>query len=302
MSYILVVAVTAAIFSTVTVSLNIVAGYAGQPNLGQSAIFGIGAYFTAVLASNHGMSFLPNLVVSAVMAAVAGALVGAISLRLREDFFAIVTVGLNFVVVAMFQTIPFFGGATGIYSIPLPVLFGREFGNEEFLITALVLLAFVSWVSWAINRSWLGGMLLTISEDELVASSLGAPVAKYKGVAFVVSSACAGLAGSLYAYFLSAVTPETFGFIGSLTIMAMLIIGGNGTIRGSIVGAVLLTLIPELFRFASEYRILIFGLVLVLVLRFQPQGLVGDQSWFARQVGRVLPRRGLTPTGKVGEQ
>lgn len=295
MSYILVIAVTAAIFASATVSLNIVAGYAGQPNLGQSAIFGIGAYFTAVLTSTYGWSFWLALPASGVAAAIAGAVVGAISLRLKEDFFAIVTVGLNFVVVAMFQTIPFFGGATGIYSIPLPEAFGTPFGNEEFLGMALLLLALICVVSWAIRRSWLGGMLLTISEDELVASALGAPVAKYKGIAFVISSACAGLAGSLYATFLSAVTPETFGFIGSVTIMAMLIIGGNGTIRGAMVGAVLLTLIPELFRFASEYRILIFGLILVLVLRFQPQGLVGDGSWVARQAVRLRPsRKGAT--------
>lgn len=282
MSYILVVAVTAALFASVTVSLNIVAGFAGQPNLGQSAIFGIGAYFTAVLAATYGWPFWLNLLVSACAAALAGALVGAISLRLKEDFFAIVTVGLNFVVVAMFQTIPFFGGATGIYSIPLPEAFGRTFGNEEFLVAALLLLGLVCLASWAIRRSWFGGMLLTISEDELCAASLGAPVARFKGIAFVISSAFAGLAGSLYAYFLSTVTPETFGFIGSVTIMAMLIIGGSGTIRGAVVGAALLTLIPELFRFASDYRILIFGLVLVLVLRFQPQGLVGDDSLLVR--------------------
>lgn len=287
MSYLLVVAVTAAIFASATVSLNIVAGFAGQPNLGQSAIFGIGAYFTAVLAATYGAGFWLTLAVSGAVAAVAGALVGAVSLRLREDFFAIVTVGLNFVVVAMFQTIPFFGGATGIYSIPLPEVFGRSFGNEEFLLAALLLLALVCWASWAIQRSWFGGMLLTLSGDELVAASLGAPVARFKGIAFVISSAFAGFAGSLYAYFLSAVTPETFGFIGSVTIMAMLIIGGNGTIRGAVAGAVLLTLIPELFRFASEYRILIFGLVLVLVLRFQPQGLIGDGSTLARLAGSL---------------
>ncbi|HEX6054337.1 MAG TPA: branched-chain amino acid ABC transporter permease [Intrasporangium sp.] len=291
MSYFLVVAVTAAIFASATVSLNIVAGYAGQPNLGQSAIFGIGAYFTAVLASTYAYPFWLTLLISAAMAALAGVVVGAISLRLKEDFFAIVTVGLNFVVVAMFQTIPFFGGATGVYSIPLPEVLGRTFGNEEFLIAALVLLGLICWVSWAIRRSWLGGMLLTISEDELIASSLGAPVAKYKGVAFVISSACVGLAGSLYAYFLSAVTPETFGFVGSVTIMAMLIIGGTGTIRGAVVGAVLLTLIPELFRFASDYRNLIFGAILVLALRFQPQGLVGDGSFVARSVARLGFRR-----------
>ena len=292
MSYFLVIAVTAAIFASVTVSLNLVAGYAGQPNLGQSAVFGIGAYFAAVLSAEYGVSLWVNLVVSAVVAGLAGAVVGAISMRLREDFFAITTLGLNFVVVAMFQTVPFFGGATGIYSIPLPTLGGRTFGNVDFLVVALLLLALVCWVSRVIYRSWFGGMLLTIREDELVASSLGAPVAMFKGAAFVISSAFAGVAGCLYAYFLSTVTPETFGFNQSIVILAMLIIGGSSTIRGAVIGAVLLTVIPEMFRFASEYRMLVFGLVLVVVLRFQPQGLVGERSWIARAAGllRRSPR------------
>lgn len=287
MSYYLVVMVTGVIFATATVSLNMVAGYAGQPNLGQSAIFGLGAYFAAVLATAHGVSFWWNLVIAAVVAGLAGAVVGAISLRLREDFFAITTVGLNFVVVALFQTIPFFGGASGIYSIPLPSVGGRTFGNEEFLVSGLVLLTAVCLVSVVISRSWFGGMLLAIREDELVAASMGAPVARFKALSFVVSSVFAGLAGCLYAYFLSTVTPESFGFNQSVILMAMLIIGGSSTIRGAVFGALLLTVIPEMFRFAADYRMLIFGLFLVLVLRFQPQGVIGEHSWVARQVSRV---------------
>jgi branched-chain amino acid transport system permease protein len=290
MSYFLVVAVTAAIFATVTVSLNLVAGYAGQPNLGQSALFGLGAYFAAVLSTEHGFSLWVNLLVSGLVAGVAGALVGAISLRLREDFFAITTVGLSFVVVALFRTVDFFGGATGIYSIPLPTLGDRVFGNEEFLVLALGLLAVTVLVSRGVHRSWFGGMLLAIREDELVASSLGAPVALFKGTAFVLSSVLAGLAGCVYAYFLSTVTPDTFGFNQSVILLAMLIIGGTSTIRGAILGAVLVTIIPEMFRFAAEYRMLIFGLILVLILRFQPQGLIGDGSWAARTVSRLWRR------------
>jgi branched-chain amino acid transport system permease protein len=289
MSYFVIVLVTAVIFAAVTVSLNLVAGYAGQPNLGQSAIFGIGAYFAAVLATTHQVSFWVNLLVAAVVSALAGALVGAISLRLSEDFFAITTVGLNFVVVACFQTIPFFGGATGIYSIPLPTFFGRPFDNNAFLVAALVLLGAVALVSWQVRRSWFGGMLLALREDELLASAMGAPVARFKGLAFVISSTFAGVAGCLYAYFLSTVTPETFGFNQSIVLLSMLIIGGSSTIRGAIFGAVLLTWIPEMFRFASDYRMLVFGLFLVAVLRFQPQGLIGEDSFVARQAARLLP-------------
>lgn len=290
MSYYIVVLVTALIFASAVVSLNMVAGYAGQPNLGQSAVFGIGAYFAAALATSHGVSFWTNLLISAAVAGAAGAAIGAISLRLREDFFAITTVGLNFVVVALFQTIPFFGGATGIYAIPLPTIFGRSFGNAEFLGSSLLLLVVVSLVSRSMNRSWFGGMLLAIREDELVAASLGAPVARFKATAFVISSVTAGVAGCLYAYFLSTVTPQTFGFSQSVVLLSMLIIGGSSTIRGAIFGAVLLTVIPELFRFASDYRMLIFGLVLVAVLRFQPQGLIGESSFLA-DLGRRAAAR-----------
>jgi branched-chain amino acid transport system permease protein len=289
MSYFTIVLVTAVIFAVVTVSLNMVAGYAGQPNLGQSAIFGLGAYFAAVLATTQGVSFWLNLVIGAVVAGLAGCVIGAISLRLNEDFFAITTVGLNFVVVAVFQTVPFFGGATGIYAIPLPTFFGRPFDNNAFLACALVLLALVSLVSWQIKRSWFGGMLLALREDELLASALGAPVARFKGLSFIISSVFAGIAGCLYAYFLSTVTPETFGFNQSIVLLSMLIIGGSSTIRGAIFGAILLTWIPELFRFASDYRMLVFGLFLVAVLRFQPQGLIGEDSFVARQVARLAP-------------
>lgn len=288
MSYLVIVLVTAVIFAAVTVSLNIAAGYAGQPNLGQSAIFGIGAYFAAVLATTQGISLWVNFVIAAVVAGLAGAVVGAISLRLNEDFFAITTVGLNFVVVAVFQTVPFFGGSTGIYSIPLPTFFGRPFDNTAFLACSLMLLAMVSLVSWQIRRSWFGGMLLAVREDELLASALGAPVARFKGLAFIISSIFTGMAGCLYAYFLSTVTPDTFGFNQSIVLLAMLIIGGSSTIRGAIFGALLLTWIPEMFRFASDYRMLVFGLFLVAVLRFQPQGLIGEDSFVARQTSRLV--------------
>jgi branched-chain amino acid transport system permease protein len=287
MSYYLVVLVTAVIFACATVSLNMVAGYAGQPNLGQSAIFGLGAYFAAVFATSYEVSFWWNLLVAGVVCGLAGAVVGAISLRLREDFFAITTVGLNFVVVAVFQTVPFFGGSSGIYSIPLPSLAGRSFGNVDFLVCGLVLLAGACLVSMVIYRSWFGGMLLAMREDELVAASMGAPVARFKALSFVISSVFAGLAGCLYAYFLSTVTPESFGFNQSVILLAMLIIGGTSTIRGAVFGAVLLTLIPEMFRFAADYRMLVFGLFLVLVLRFQPEGLIGERSWVARQSARL---------------
>ena len=143
MTYAIVVAVTAILMAAVVVSLNLTAGYAGQPNLAQSAFFGLGAYFAAVLSVEHGMSFWSVLPVAALVSGLAGAVLGAISLRLREDFFAITTVGLNFVVVALFKSVDFFGGAAGIYGLPLPVLGRTAFTNDHFLVLSLVVLAVV---------------------------------------------------------------------------------------------------------------------------------------------------------------
>jgi branched-chain amino acid transport system permease protein len=295
MSYLLVVLITMTILSTVTVSLNMVVGYTGQPNLGQSAVFGIGAYFAAVFATSYSMPFWFCFVAAGLAAGIAGALIGAISLRLHQDFFAITTLGLNFIVVATFQTLPFFGGATGLYGIPLPTIAGYELDYPGLAICSLLLLLCTVGVSLLVNRSWFGGILQAICEDETLAASLGAPVARYKSTIFVISSIFAGFAGCLYAYFLSTVSPQTFGFNDSVLFLAMLLIGGSATIRGAIFGAVLLTIIPELFRFASEYRMLIFGAVLVLVLRFHPQGLIGEDSLIARWTANIFAGKRARP-------
>ena len=202
-------------------------------------------------------------------------MLGAISLRLRDDFLAITTIGLNFVVVAMFQYVPFFGGAMGIYAIPLPTIGSHTFGNLDFLAVGLVMVAVVTALSLYLQRTWFGAALIAIRDDELAAAATGIPVAPYKVGAFALSAALAGLAGSLYAPFISAVTPTSFGFSESVVILAMLMLGGVGSVLGALVGAVILGALPEVFRVVSDYRLLMFGLVLVLVLRFAPFGLTG---------------------------
>ena len=301
MSYLIVVAVTLAIYSVLTVSLNIVIGYAGQPHLGHGAFFGIGAYCSAVVTTRYGWSYWESIPVAAVATGVAGLLVGAISLRLRDDFLAITTIGLNFVMVAAFQYIPWFGGPTGIYAIPLPQIGGYTFGNGGFLVLALVLLAVVVAASLFIRKTWFGLGLFGVKDDQLAASTVGIPVAPYKVLAFALSAVFAGLAGNVYAPFLSVVTPTSFGFTESVVMVAMLMFGGLGSIRGAILGTVILGALPEVFRFASDYRLLIFGVLLVAILRFRPQGLVGDAprgrpDWFRRRRTSVADAVGAEET------
>lgn len=288
MSYLVVVAVTIVIYAILTVGLNIVVGYVGQPNLAQSVFFGLGAYFAAIFSTRYGVSFWWTIPISFAVAGVAGLGLGAVSLRLREDFLAITTIGMNFVVVAVFQYVPFFGGATGIYAIPLPAIAGHQFDNTDFLIVGLVMLVGVVAASFYLQRAWLGQSLAAIRDDEQAASSVGIPVASYKIAAFALSAAFAGMAGSLYAPFLSVVTPTSFGFTESIVILSMLIFGGLGRIRGALIGALILGALPEVFRFISDYRLLTFGVILVLTLRFQPQGLLGDDSVLSKLASRAL--------------
>lgn len=301
--YVAVVLVTITIYAILVVSLNVVAGYAGQPNLAQGAFFGIGGYFAAVLSVHYGWSFWATIPAAMVTAGLAGLVLGTISLRLREDFLAITTIGLNFVVVAMFQYVPFFGGAVGIFAIPLPSIGGHQFGNGDFLAVGLLMLAFVVGLSAYLERTWFGSALLAIKDDEAAAAASGVPVAPYKIGAFVLSSALGGLAGALYAPFLSVVTPTSFGFNESVVILAMLMFGGIGVIGGALAGAIVLGALPEVFRFISDYRLLTFGAILVLMLRFQPQGLLGEGSVVrrvTRQTARRVLRRGR-PDGASGK-
>jgi len=288
LSYLIVIAVTIVIYAIVTVSLNIVVGYVGQPNLAQSAFLGLGAYFAAIFSTRYGVSFWWTIPLSFAVAGVAGLGLGAVSLRLREDFLAITTIGVNFVVVALFQYMPFFGGATGMYAIPLPTIAGHQFDNTDFLIVGLVMLAVVVAASFHLERAWFGQSLAAIRDDEQAACSVGIPVASYKVAAFALSAAFAGMAGSLYAPFLSVVTPTSFGFTESIVILSMLIFGGLGRIRGALVGALMLGALPEAFRFISDYRLLTFGVILVLMLRFQPQGLLGEDSALSKLASRAL--------------
>ena len=293
MSYIVVVLVTMAIFATLAVALNIVVGYAGQPNLAQSAFFGLGAYFAAIMSTRYNLGFWWTIPISFGVAGLAGLVLGAISLRLREDFLAITTIGLNFVMVALFQYVPFFGGAVGISSIPLPSIVGRQFGNSDFLAVAIAMLLVAVAISAYLERSWFGASLVAIRDDEEASASIGIPIAPYKVAAFTLSAALAGMAGSVYAPFMSAVTPTSFGFTESVVILSMLIFGGIGKIRGAIIGALILGALPEAFRFISNFRLLTYGVILLLMLRFQPQGLAGDASLASTLVGRILrPGRG----------
>ncbi|MBS3812149.1 MAG: branched-chain amino acid ABC transporter permease [Halanaerobiales bacterium] len=276
--YAIVVMINVGIFVLLALSLNIITGYAGQPNIGQGAFFGIGAYSGAILTGKLGIYFWLAMPISAIITGFIGFFLGLISIRIKEDFLAIVTIALNFIVAAIFQNVKFFGGSMGL-SVPSPYWFGNPLSYHGYLILIIILIILVIIFSKLIEKSWLGMALGAIRNNERAADSLGIDTKKFKIMAFVLGTSIAGLTGAVYAHYMTFIMASDFGFLTSVSILSMVILGGNNTIRGPIVGAIILGLIPEVFRFISDYRLLVYALILILMIRFQPSGLLGDDSF-----------------------
>ncbi len=276
--YAVVIFINIGIFILLALSLNIITGYAGQPSIGHAAFFGIGAYTSAIITSTLGLNFWIALPVAFVVAGIIGALLGLASMRVKEDFLAITTIGINFVVVAIFQYSELFGASLGM-SVKRPSIFGVKMNNIAFLILVIFLIILTCIFMSRIKNSWFGLALASVRNDEMAATSFGINILKFKVLAFALGTGIAGLTGGVYAHYMTFIYSSDFGFLVSVSILSMVVIGGIGTIRGPIIGAIILGLAPELFRFISDYRLLVYGGMLILMMRFQPQGILGENSF-----------------------
>jgi len=274
--YYISVATFAALNVTLALGLNLISGFCGQVSLGHAAFYGLGAYAAALL-SVAGLPFVGSLAAGVLVAGLAGALVGFAALRVREDFLAIVTMGVGFLFLGVVRKQSWLGAEMGISNIPSPL----EKGGYAMLAigVAIVMLA----ISLHVRRSWMGRAFSAVAQDEDAARSLGINVPGFKIAAFFIGTAAAGLAGGIYAHMTQLIVPDAFNFVQSITILAMVVIGGIGSSFGVVAGAILLTLIPEMFRFINDYKLLVYGGLLLLVMRFSPEGLAG--------IGRSLARR-----------
>ena len=250
-------------------SLNLITGFCGQISLGHAAFFGIGAY-TAAMLSVGGAALAPALIAGALMASLVGVVVGLTSLRVRHDFLAITTMGVGFLFLGFVRKQEWLGGELGISQIPSPGL-----GEIGYMLTVLTLAALITAFSLYVKRSWMGFAFDAVADDEDTARTVGVDVTRYKLAAFGMGTAIAGLAGGLYAHFTRFIIPDAFDFITSITLLAMVVVGGIGSTWGVLVAAVVLTLMPELFRFVNDYKLLIFGGLILAVMRFSPGGLAG---------------------------
>jgi branched-chain amino acid transport system permease protein len=248
------------------VSLNMISGFCGQISLGHGAFFGAGAYAAAL--AMVGAGSIPLAIVAAVITGgLLGVIVGFASLRVRTDFLAVTTIGANFLFVGFVRKQAWLGGEMGISGIPATGL-GAAGNMTMILLFACVTVA----LSIYIGRSWMGFAFRAVGEDEGAAATLGINAGAYKLAAFGIGTALAGLAGGLYTFFTQFITADAFDFIFSVMLMAMVVIGGIGSTWGVVVAAVGLTLLPEAIRFVNDYRLLVFGGLLVLVIRLAPGG------------------------------
>jgi branched-chain amino acid transport system permease protein len=249
------------------VSLNMISGFCGQISLGHGAFFGAGAY-AAALAMVATASVPLAIAAALVTGSLLGVIVGFASLRVRSDFLAVTTIGVNFLFVGFVRKQAWLGGEMGISGIPATGL-GAAGNMIMILLFACATVAF----SFYVSRSWMGFAFRAVGEDEGAAATLGINSGAYKLAAFGIGTALAGLAGGLYTFFTQFITVDAFDFIFSVMLMAMVVIGGIGSTWGVVVAAVGLTLLPEAIRFVNDYRLLVFGGLLVLVIRLAPGGL-----------------------------
>jgi branched-chain amino acid transport system permease protein len=295
-AYVITILTLMGIWSVVAVGLNIITGLAGQFNLGVGVYMGTGAYASAMLTTAAGFSFWEALPLALAASAGMGFLTGLPALRVREDALAVLSIGLVFVFESLIIYLPYFGGPLGISRVPRATFAGEPVTNLTYLMIVVAALALSIAAALYLRRSWMGLAWESIREDETSAQVLGIDPARYKLYAFTIGAVFAGLGGVLYAHFIRFVTPYDFGFLPSIYVLVMVVFGGLGTVRGAVFGACFLTLLPELFRFVQDYRNLIYGLTLVLLMLYEPRGLLGDGSyaWRTLRAGWTRIRTSVT--------
>ena len=284
MEYLLHILLIAGIYVILTLSLNLIVGYTGLPALGHAAFSCIGAYTSSLLALNMGLSPWIGLMIGACIAALSGAVIGYPAVRLKGDYLALATFGLGVIVYSIAKNwVSLTRGPMGLPGIPGFSVFG--FQLSEIWSYLLLVFVFVILTIFVVNRivdSPFGRILRSIREDEIASEALGKDTTKHKLLVFIIGAFFAGIAGSLYAHYITFIDPSSFTVMESITILLMVIFGGMGSISGSIAGAVILVIFPELLRFlgmpsaiAAPMRQMIYGLLLIVLMLKRPQGIMG---------------------------
>lgn len=267
------------LFGTLALSLNVVAGFAGIISLAHAAFYGIGAYTSAILATRAGWPFSACFTAAIIFTGLFGMVFAAPVLRLRGHYVAMGTLGLGGIIsVVMLNWVELTRGPMGIRSIPQPVIFGLEIDGIGYYYFILLILVISTFLVVHMMDSAFGRAVRAMRDDELGALSSGVNVRVLKLLSFGFSAAIAGACGSFWAHFATFISPDSFSIMESIGILAMVVIGGLGSIPGTILGGAMLAGLPELLRFASDYRQAVYGLAMMLVVLFRPQGLLSRST------------------------
>jgi branched-chain amino acid transport system permease protein len=268
-SYILLNIVLVGINIILAVSLNLITGFTGQFTLGHAAFMAIGAYTSAVFTAKLGMPFIVAIIASGVMASLAGILIGIPTLRLKGDYLAIATLGFGEIVRILATNMDYIGGAIGFNDIP-------QYTNWTwvFLMTALTYIVIKNFI-----QSYHGRACIAIRENEIAAEAMGINTTFYKVLAFAIGAFFAGIAGSLYANYFYFIKPDSFGFMKSIDILVIVVFGGMGSLGGSIVGAIALSIISIFLQSIPDLRMVIYALILFIIMVYRPTGLMGSTEF-----------------------
>ncbi|GAB2801808.1 branched-chain amino acid ABC transporter permease [Halomonas shantousis] len=294
---------SAFIWAIAVYGLNIITGYCGQLNLAHGGFFAIGAYTLAILTSDHGWNFWPAFLAAGVMAAFLGLLVGVVSLRLKEHYFAIFTLCVGFIIyLLMDKWEELTHGAIGIRDIAAPYGFGVvDFTQTTpFYYLVLAFLVFAIWFMGRLSSSLLGRTFLAIRNGDELAQSLGINLMRNKVLAFVLSTTYAGIAGALYAAMIRFIGPEEANINHTFDMITYLLVGGIGTLFGPLLGTVGIVWITQSLQFLEDYRMIIFGPLLVILVIFMPRGVVGTfLGWKLRKDTEMARKKDPRPASKV---
>src|SRR4051812_15108799 len=291
----------AGIYAIVAQGLNLLAGYTGQTSLGHAGFYAIGAYCGALLATKLGFGFWSALPVSMVLAGAAGVLIAIPSFKLEGPYLAMVTIAFGIIISSILvEWSDLTGGTQGVLNIPRPEFFGTRLQLERQFVLIVAMLAATTLLLRNLMRSPWGRAFLAVRENPIATEAVGLSTRGVKTVAFTISAALAGLGGHLFAFIQGFISPEAFEFESSIFFLTIVILGGAGTLAGPIVAAPIMVFLPELLQRFIDYRLIIYGALIVAFLYALPLGIVGTLSR-RRSAGQVLANRSQEQHSTFGQ-
>jgi len=288
MNYVLHIITMINIYIILALSLNLLVGYNGLLSLCQAAFYGIGAYISTLVIMETGIGFIPAILISLVGSALLSLLISIPSIRLKGDYFVLSSLGFQIIVFTiLYNWVDITRGPYGIPGIPRPEIFGFTINSvASYSLFSGIFALICAFLIYLIGNSPFGRVLKAIREDEMATLSLGKNVVRFKITCFAISAAFASISGALFAGYMRYIDPTSFTLMESVFILSIIVIGGTGNIKGPILGAILLLVLPELIRFlnlpvsiAPNIRQIIYGLLIILIMRFRPRGILGEYQY-----------------------